>query len=156
IDLQALLRNAEALGRHAGVPLLPMVKADAYGLGVVPVARTLTRLNPFGFGVATVAEGRELRAAGIVQAIYVFTPLLPDEFPAARAIRLTPALADAHSIAAWIEGGGGPWHLSIDTGMTRTGIRWNALGPLAPLLERLPPEGAFTHFHSAEMDDGSM
>ena len=40
-----------------------MVKADAYGLGAVRVARTLERVDPWGFGVATIAEGEELRRA---------------------------------------------------------------------------------------------
>src|SRR5688572_29211822 len=80
VDLGALLRNARSLMTRAGVPLLPMVKADAYGLGVVPVARALSTLNPWGFGVATVPEGAELRAAGVTGRIVVFTPLLVSEF----------------------------------------------------------------------------
>ena len=61
VDLGALLRNGTSLANQAGVPLLPMVKADAYGLGAERVARTLERLDPWGFGVATVGEGEELR-----------------------------------------------------------------------------------------------
>ena len=60
-----------------------MVKADAYGLGAVRVARTLERLDPWGFGVATIAEGEELRAAAITRPIVVFTPLLAGDFDAA-------------------------------------------------------------------------
>ena len=62
VDLGALLRNGTALATRANVPLLPMVKADAYGLGAERVSRTLERLDPWGFGVATVAEAEELRA----------------------------------------------------------------------------------------------
>jgi alanine racemase len=51
---------------------------------------------------------------------------------------------------------GEPWHLSVDTGMSRAGVRWNEVSDLRDLLERGPPEGAFTHFHSAELDDGSV
>ncbi|MFI5243578.1 MAG: alanine racemase, partial [Gemmatimonadales bacterium] len=156
IDLGALVRNGEALARHARVPLVPMVKADAYGLGVVEVVRALSKLDPFGFGVATVEEGRELRTAGVERPVLAFTPLLPDDFAAAREATLTPALGDPLAIAAWADGGGGPWHLAIDTGMSRAGVRWDAIGSVADLVRRLPPEGAFTHFHSAELDDGSM
>ena len=156
IDLGALLRNGEAVSRHARVPLLPMVKADAYGLGVVPVARALDRLDLFGFGVATVDEGRELRVAEVDRRILVFTTLLPGEFAAARAARLTPALSDAVAVSDWVESGGGPWHLAIDTGMNRAGVRWDAMSGVAEAVRRAPPEGAFTHFHSAEQDDGSM
>ena len=73
VDLGALLQNGTAYAARAGVPLLPMVKADAYGLGAVPVARALERLDPWGFGVATVAEGEELRQAGVSRPIVVFT-----------------------------------------------------------------------------------
>jgi alanine racemase len=48
-----------------------------------------------------------------------------------------------------------PWHLSIDTGMGRAGVRWTDAAELRDLLELSPPEGAFTHFHSAEIDDES-
>ncbi len=152
VDLGALLRNGAALSRHARVPLVPMVKADAYGLGAVPVARALERLEPFGFGVATVDEGRELRGAGIGRRIFVFTPLLAGELAGARRAELTPALGDARAIDAWAAVGGGAWHLAIDTGMNRAGVRWDAIGALFEAVRRHPPEGAFTHFHSAETD----
>ena len=49
----------EAANHHAE-KLVPMVKADAYGLGVTPVAKALERLAPLGFGVATVREVRTI------------------------------------------------------------------------------------------------
>jgi alanine racemase len=156
IDLGALVRNGEALARHAGVPLVAMLKADAYGLGALPVARALQPLDLHGFGVATVIEGAELRGGGIAAPILVFTPLLPADFAAARELRLTPTLGDAAAIGAWIDCGGGPWHLAIETGMSRAGVPWTGMGEVADLVRRAPPEGAFTHFHSAELDDGSM
>ncbi|MFL5577140.1 MAG: alanine racemase [Gemmatimonadaceae bacterium] len=155
VDLDAVRRNAEAVRRRAGVPIVPMVKADAYGLGAVPVARALEPLDPWAFGVATVAEGEELRAAGIARPILVFTPLPPCELPAARAARLTPVLGDPAAIAAWARGGRDPWHLGIDTGMSRAGIRWDEVGALRDLVAELPPQGACTHFHSAQLDDDS-
>ena len=63
VDLGALVRNADALAKRAGVPLIPMVKADAYGLGAKPVAHALEQLSPLAYGVATVDEGVELREA---------------------------------------------------------------------------------------------
>jgi len=155
VDLGALVRNGAALARYAGVPLLPMVKADAYGLGAVACACALERLDPHGFGVATVPEAEELRAGGIERRIYVFSPLLPADFAAARAARVIPTLGDAAAIAAWAQGGGGPWHLAIETGMHRAGIRWDSIGAVADLVREHPPEGAFTHFHSSERNDGS-
>jgi alanine racemase len=154
IDLGALLRNGTTVATHARVPLLPMVKADAYGLGAVRVARALERLDPWGFGVATVPEGEELRQAAITRPVVVFTPLLPDDFDAAVRANLVPTLGDAASIARWHETGL-PWHLAIDTGMSRAGVPWDRMCDLADVLRTAPPEGAFTHFHSAERNDGS-
>src|SRR5262249_7190274 len=124
VDLGALLRNGAAYAAQAGVPLLPMVKADAYGLGAVPVARVLERLDPWGFGVATSEEGEELRAAGVTRPIVVFTPLLIDDLDAAALARLTPTLGARETILRW-RATGRPWQLAIDTGMSRAGIQWN-------------------------------
>ena len=148
IDLGALMRNGAAIARHAGVPLLPMVKADAYGIGVAGAVRALEPLEPWGYGVATVGEGAELRQLGITRSILVFTPLLAPDFAAARAKRLTPVLGDPHAIARWTETPAA-WHLGIDTGMGRAGARWDRLAEILPLVTASPPEGACTHFHSA-------
>ena len=156
IDLGALLRNGEAVARLARVPILPMVKADGYGLGALPVVRTLSKLDPFGFGVATVTEGRELRAAGVSLPVMVFTPLLAAELPQARDLNLIPTLSSARAVAEWAESGGGPWHLAIDTGVSRAGVRWDRIAEVADAVLRFPPAGACTHFHSPELDDGSM
>lgn len=156
VDLGALLRNAEAIATYARVPLLAMVKADAYGLGVVPVVRALAKADPFGFGVATVDEGRELRAIGAWRPIVVFTPLLSMEMRRAREASLIPTLSSASAIADWMESGGGPWHLAIDTGVGRAGVRWDNIGEVVDAVRRFPPDGAYTHFHSSELDDGSM
>ena len=156
IDLGALQRNGAAMARRAGVPLLPMIKADAYGLGVAAAVRALDPLGPWGYGIATVAEGEELRRLGVTKPIVVFTPLLDDELAHARSAKLTPSLGFPDEIDAWKRGGGGPWHLSIDTGMSRAGIPWREIRSVRHLTELLPPEGAFTHFHSAELDDGTM
>ena len=155
VDLDALRRNATVLAARAGVPLLPMVKADAYGLGAVRVARALQSLSPWGFGVATVHEGEELRSAGIREPVLVFTPLVNDELDRARKARLTPCLGSAEAVQRW-GGEGRPWHLAIDTGMSRAGVRWDRVGDMRDMLINFPPEGAFTHFHSAERNDGSL
>lgn len=153
IDLGALLRNAATAAAHAGVPLLPMVKADAYGLGAVAVARALERVEPWGFGVATIAEGEELRHAAIARPIVVFTPLLVGDFDAAVRARLTPTLGARDAISRWRETGL-PWHLAVDTGMSRAGIQWNEIDSILDLLPQHPPQGVFTHFHSAERPSG--
>jgi alanine racemase len=150
VDLGAVVRNARFLAERAQAPLLPMVKADAYGIGAIPVVRALEPLEPWGYGVATLDEAASLRSAGIARPIVLFTPLLPDEFEAAQRLRITPALGDAAGIARWAPTGA-PWHLAIDTGMNRAGMPWDAVRDIEAV-----PEGAFTHFHSAERSDGSM
>ena len=65
VDLARLVANARTVASAAGTPLLPMVKANGYGLGAVAAARALEAVDPWGFGVATMAEADELRAAGI-------------------------------------------------------------------------------------------
>jgi alanine racemase len=133
-----------------------MIKADAYGLGAKAALRALDVLEPWGYGVATVAEGEELRDLGASRPIVIFTPLLEAELARARAARLTPTLGFPHEIEAWRRAGGGSWHLSIDTGMSRAGIPWRQVGEIAQLAALAPPDGAFTHFHSAELNDGTL
>ena len=157
VDVGAIVRNARTAQSRSGVPLIPMIKADAYGLGAEPVAKALEVLDPYAYGIATIAEGRALRRAGITRTLIVFTPLLADEYGAARELALTPTLGTADEIEKWCqEGNRDAWQLSIDTGMSRAGVPWRETGTLRSVVERHPPAGAFTHFHSAELDDGSM
>ena len=152
VDLGALLRNGAAIAAHAGVNILPMVKADAYGLGAVAVARALEQLDPWGFGVATIAEGEELRRAAIERPLVVFSPLLIGDFDAAVRANLTPTLGTREAIERWRETGR-PWQLSIDTGMSRAGVQWDEIDNLRDAIAASPPQAAFTHFHSAERED---
>lgn len=155
VDLAALVRNTTALRDRAGVPVIPMIKADAYGLGAVEAAHALESLAPLAYGVATIAEGVELRAAGITRAILVFTPLAIAEFAVAHAADITPTLGSCDEIKAW-KSYGSPYHLSVDTGMARAGVPWREIASVRDIVGEFPPEGAFTHFHSAALDDGSM
>lgn len=155
VDLAAVVDNARAIARIAGTRLLPIVKANAYGVGAVAVSKALEQLDPWGYGVATIAEGVELRAAGISRSILVLMPARPDLFDAHHEHRLTPALGDGPSIAAWLRGRRGAFHLEIDTGMGRTGVRWDEVAPLRDLLDTPDLEGCYTQFHSADRRDGS-
>ena len=133
-----------------------MIKADAYGLGAVPVARALAAVLPWGYGVATIEEGVELRAAGLTDRIVIFATLLDEELAHARAHGLTPTLGRRESIEAWARLGGGAWHLAVDTGMHRAGAAWDSVSELADVLRSAPPEGAFTHYHSADRSNASV
>lgn len=162
VDLAALRRNARRLRERAGAPLVPMVKADGYGLGAVAVARALGAPfadgtvpppggeAPWALGVAALDEAETLRQAGCTGRLLCTTPLLPEALPRAAALEVRPALHTAPAIAAWGALGRGAWHLGIDTGMARAGVRWDEVATLREAIAAYPPEGVFTHFHSAD------
>ena len=154
VDLAALLRNARHFQSRIAAPLLPMVKANAYGLGAVPVARALEQVDPWGYGVATASEGAELRRGGISRPIVVFTPLGSGEIEALRSHQLIPVIGDLDALDAWTAQHGGPFHVEIDTGLSRAGFRWRDTELLSALGTRLTAasgwQGIFTHFHSAD------
>ncbi len=157
VDLAALVQNARSVARISGAPLLPMVKADAYGLGALPCARALTAVTPWGFGVATIEEGIALRAGGLTQPIIVFAPLEPSQIPQLRAHGLRPVLGDLAALQAWRTAGADPFHVEVDTGMSRCGFRWDGDdGWREGLRGAAGFEGIFTHFHSADRDPASI
>ena len=157
VDLRAIVLNARTVARISGARLLPMVKANAYGLGALPVARALEVLDPWGFGVSTVEEGAELRAGGITRPILVFTPLQPILIPRYRVHELRPVIGDSEGLTAWLAASAAPFHVELDTGMARSGFRWNEDPSWRDrLAEAEGWEGIFTHFHSAESDPPSV
>jgi alanine racemase len=159
IDLAALVTNAREVAAVSGSRLLPMVKANGYGLGAVEVARTLEQVSPWGFGVASIEEGEALRSAGISRAVVVFTSLLPEWIPRYLELDLRPAVGDPGALQAWISRTDRPFHVEIDSGMSRAGIRWDdaaALEAMRMALSRAPGwEGIFTHFLDAEADSAT-
>ena len=120
VDLDALVRNAQSFAATTGVPMLPMLKADAYGIGAVMAARALATVAPWGYGVATVDEARELHVNGIVGPLVIFTPLDPSMIEYVNAVAARPVIGDLVALRAWLERGSGPFHLEIDTGMRRS------------------------------------
>jgi alanine racemase len=156
VDLAAVVANAEAFQGLVRQPLLPMVKANAYGLGVGPVIRALETMEPWGYGVATLDEAEELRSLGVTRPVLAFSPLLPGLAHRALAAAVRPTLGDLEAIKAWLALGSAPFHLEIDTGMRRSGLSWHDAPLLArafDLLREAPGwEGIFTHFHSAESE----
>ena len=157
IGLGALAANARRVADVSRARLLPMVKANGYGLGAVVVARALEPLDPWGYGVAAPEEGAELRAAGIERRILLATPAPPGWFAALRRDAVTPVLGDVAAIAAWIAANPDrPFHVGIDTGMSRAGLSHDdpemLVAARALLAGASGYEGACTHFHSAEAD----
>lgn len=157
VDLRALVHNARTVAERSGARLLPMVKANGYGLGAMAVARALDALDPWGFGVATLEEGAELRRGGVTRPIVVFTPLQPALVSRYQAYDLRPVIGDAEALAAWSTAGSAPFHVEVDTGMARCGFPWKSEGSWGAVLAQAAGwEGIFTHFHSAESDPASV
>lgn len=156
VDLAALVANARTVAAVSGSRLLPMVKANGYGLGSVAVARALESVDPWGYGVASTEEGAALRAAGIKRPILVVTPLIPTTIQHHLELDLRPTIGDSSALAAWIARSERPFHLEIDTGMSRAGVRWSNQAELeqvsAALVNAHGWEGVFTHFLWAESD----
>jgi len=69
--------------------------------------------------------------------------------------RLTPALGDVGSILEWTTRGDRPFHVEIDTGMGRAGVRWDEVDELGEAVDTPTFEGCYTHFHSADRTDGT-
>ena len=124
VDLNALSHNFHALEAVSGVPVHPGVKANAYGLGAVPVAKRLLAEGARTFFVARLNEGEALRAAiGPEPAIYVLDGCVGDAAGALKAADLRPILNHGDQIASWNAANGGACGLQIDTGMNRLGFR---------------------------------
>lgn len=165
---RALLANHDRVRAvlPPSVGIVPMVKADAYGLGMREVVRTLEGTAPFGFGVATVDEGVEVRSLGWTGPVLVLSPTAPDAVVAGVASDLTlsvgtlQALETVARAAARLERIA-TVHLDVDTGMGRSGVDWT-LGSawrarfLASLTPGVRLSGVFTHLHSAEDDAESV
>ena len=169
MDEAALRRNLRRVkdAAGAGAAVVPMLKANAYGLGVAQVLRMvraeLAEGELFAIGVSAVAEGEELRALGWTGRVVVFAPAPPDEFPRAARAGLTLALSDLDGVRRWAQaareaGRRLAFHAEIDTGMGRAGFpfaesaEWGReVDALAADLLRW--EGCFTHFHSADEPD---
>jgi alanine racemase len=162
ISLGALTHNFEEVLRRAkGRKVLAVVKANAYGHGLVPVARHLLGQGAHMLGVALVEEGRELREAGIDAPVLVMGPVFPEQADAVAKWRLTPALSNntvarALADAACRRSLTVAVHVKVDTGMSRTGVSpETALDLIQELgtLKGIVVEGLMTHFADADLRD---
>ena len=148
-----------------GVRLCPMVKADAYGLGMRRAVESMRAVEPWGWGVATVAEGLELRRIEPERPILVFSPAPPGVIEAGLAGRLTFCVSDVSFLEALEEraralGVRAAVHVEVDTGMGRSGLAASEAADWSARVRELTTgalrwEGCFTHFHSADEDDDS-
>lgn len=163
IDLAAIRHNVELL-RHAtppGTKLLAVVKADAYGHGIVPVAKNALAAGAEWLAVARTDEGIVLRNAGVTAHILVLGASSPEEIREGVRHGLTLTVSGprmVHAVQQWAvqEGKTGLIHLKIDTGMGRIGVRTEEdVHAVLSALDHCPDvklSGAFTHFADADGD----
>lgn len=159
ITLSKLQRNYEGVRKLAGSrKVMAVVKADAYGHGAVPVAKSLAACGVDWFGVATVEEALELRAAGIGQPVLLLGGLYMSDPAHLIEYRLTPSVSstarlDTYAQCARRYGRPIEFHLKIDTGMGRLGLPPDRLASFVEHyreLEGLHLKGFLTHLASAE------
>jgi alanine racemase len=161
LDLDALAGNLAALRALGGdVPVHPVVKADAYGHGAVPIARALVSAGAEGLSVATMDEALELREAGIDGPIRVLYPIPPELVPDAMLGGITIAVGDGSTIDALVAAAtrhsdDGPLlvEIEVETGLGRGGTTPDALGALVERIDSAPVlrlTGVWTHLQASE------
>ena len=175
VSLGALTHNLRAIRAHVnpvGTPaaargprrkILAVIKSNAYGHGIVPVARALSKARADWFGVTCSAEGAELRDAGIREPVLILTGFWAGEEKRILDNRLTPAIMRADQLRLLEKAAAQQrksfkrpveFHLKIDTGMNRLGIPPSELPAFARALADCPHlrlAGTFTHIASSEV-----
>ena len=158
VDLDAMAANLGAIRAHAGVPVMPIVKANAYGHGLVPVARHLQAQGAERFGVAFVEEGIALREAGIRVPILVLGGIFAPQVTQflAHDLEITvSSLSKLRQVEATAEAMGrrAAIHLKIDTGMERIGVHSDSAGPFIEAAVRsrwCEVRGVYSHLACAD------
>ncbi len=159
VDLGAIARNAAALARLvAPAKLTAVVKADAYGHGLVPVARAVAP-HAARLGVYAAEEAVALREAGVTAPIHVFGPVRPDELEIVHAAGAEITLWDRGTYARLIASaarrrrGRFAVHAKIDTGVVRLGLPHREASAALREYAAIPEfelAGVFSHLAAAE------
>ena len=161
IDLDILSENFDAIRKKAGVPVMAVVKADAYGHGAVQVARLLQDKCTF-FCVSSILEAMELRKAGLTKPILLLGYTPAEAYPTAVREEIRPTIyrmedAQALSQAAQALGLPARFHFAADTGMSRIGFQvTEADADICARIAGLPglvAEGLFSHCATADCAD---
>ena len=160
VDLDALASNFRVVRRQvgAGVKVLAVVKADAYGHGAAECARRLEAEGADWFGVASPEEGVGLRRAGVARPVLTFGGFWEGQAEVCVGERLVPAVYRLDMVAALDEaaraaGVVADLHVKIDTGMGRLGVRHEEAAEFAVKLagfKNVRVDGLLTHFAVAD------
>ena len=156
VDLNAIKANVETLKKTSGTNLLAVVKADAYGHGLIPVAKAALDAGASYLGVALLEEAVSLREAGITAPILAWLVQPGSDF--AQAIELdielaVASLAALKEISAASSAKKARIHLEVDSGMSRGGFlgEWESL--TSADLQSVEVVGVFSHFARADEPD---
>ncbi len=162
VDLDRLRGNFQAIrARVAPARVMVVLKANAYGHGLLAIARHAVRLGADYLGVAVLEEGMLLREAGLDVPILVLGGILGNQVPLFLEHDLALTASSVEKLnqieaAAAAAGRRARVHLKIDTGMERIGVHYYSAGPLieAALAARYCEiEGIYSHFANADEAD---
>lgn len=163
INLAALRRNYAKIEAYTTSELMPIVKADAYGHGVLPVVRTLKELGAKRFGVALLEEALEIKEAFPELTVMVIGATPPEFSDILVKEDIIPGIslpeqAEALSAAAKGQARTARLHIKVDTGMSRIGFHYTDHKGILKIasLPNLLIEGIYTHFASADQRDLSF
>lgn len=162
VDLDCLSGNLAAIRAHVrGAKVMAVVKANAYGHGLIPVARHMMRQGADCLGVALLEEAVLLRSAGVTVPILVFGGITTRQMPlflehglmltapSVEKLHFIDAAAQAHGVKARV-------HLKVDTGMERIGIHYYTADRLLEAslsCRHVIVEGIYSHFANADAAD---
>src|ERR1700676_4029506 len=162
VSLGALTHNLRAIREHVNPArpaggssgtrgprrkILAVIKSNAYGHGIVPVARALSKVRADWFGVTCSAEGAELRESGIREPVLILTGFWAGEEKRILDNHLTPAIMSADQLRLLEKAAEQQrkprkrpfdFHLKIDTGMNRLGIPPSEIPALVRALSDCP------------------
>ena len=162
IDLAAIAHNVGLLAELVRpAAMCAVVKADAYGHGMIPVARTAVDAGAATLAVALVDEGRQLREEGLDTPILLLSEPRPYEFAEVVDLGLIPTVYQGEGLAAAAAAAAAagvcqPVHLKVDTGMARVGAPPAEVMMLADAIaerDTLELTGVWTHCAVADEPD---
>ena len=162
VDLGQIRRNYRALCTEAkGARVMPILKANAYGHGLIPVASVLAESGAQDFGVAYLEEALTLRQAGIHTNILVLGGIVGNQIPQFIESDLTLTASSVEKLqaidqAATAMGEEAKVHLKIDTGMERIGTHWYSASTLLEASLRcrsVKVTGIYSHLSCADESD---
>lgn len=162
VDLGQIRRNYRVLCTEAkGARVMPILKANAYGHGLIPVASVLAESGAQDFGVAYLEEALTLRQAGIHTNILVLGGIVGNQIPQFIESDLTLTASSVEKLqaidqAATAMGEEAKVHLKIDTGMERIGTHWYSASTLLEASLRcrsVKVTGIYSHLSCANESD---